>query len=72
MVTREVPTAFAVKAVSDEVNGWIAVALDPPYREFPNVVLFRRTGAAWQRVWEGLSIGIQPYTSPYLDLQRRR
>lgn len=49
-------------------DGIIAVFLEPPYREFPNVVLFYTTGNAYKRLYEGLTIGITDVTSKILDL----
>lgn len=59
-----------VQSITSPVNGLAAVAIEPPYREFPNVVLFRYDEGPkrWKRVFEGLSIGIQPEVSMVLDL----
>jgi hypothetical protein len=58
-----------VLAVAGPVEGWVAVAVSPPYREFPTVVLFRagRDGA-WTRVFEGLMPGVQSKPTGLLDL----
>jgi hypothetical protein len=60
---------LAVLAVTPPVDGIVAVALDPPYREFPNVLLFKigPDGKTWTRAFEGLSLGIQDEPSGYLD-----
>jgi hypothetical protein len=66
------PVDFEILAVTPSVGGWIAVSIDPPFREFPNVVLFRHQSGHWERVHEGLSIGVQPYLSPFLDTHTQR
>ncbi len=47
-----------------------AVAIDPPYREFPNVLLFNFNAKSgkYVRVFEGLCFGIQDGPSGKLDL----
>lgn len=47
-----------------------AVAIDPPYREFPNVLLFNfdTESGKYVRVFEGLCFGIQDSLSGKLDL----
>lgn len=59
-----------IKSITSPVHGMAAVAIDPPYREFPNVVLFRYDEGVkrWQRILEGLSLGVQPQVSRVLDL----
>lgn len=54
------------------VQGWVAVSVSPPYREFPTVVLFRfvRDGTL-QRVFEALMPGVQPTRSDLLDLHTK-
>lgn len=62
--------SFAIIHISQPVKNISIAAINPPYREFPNIVLFeysKKTGR-WNRVFEGLSIGIQPTPSFYLDL----
>jgi len=61
-------THLEITAISDPVNNLAAVALIPPYREFPNIVLFEYKDDQWQRVFEGLSVGIQDAQSGILDL----
>jgi len=59
-----------IRTISSPVHGVTAVAIEPPYREFPNVILFNYDEGAkrWKRVFEGLTIGIQPEVSRFLDL----
>lgn len=59
-----------VLSITSPVEGIVAVALTPPYREFPNVVLFAYDEGArhWKRVLEGLSLGIQAHKSSTLDI----
>jgi hypothetical protein len=59
-----------LRFITTPVNGLAAVAIEPPYREFPNIVLFRYDDGAkrWSRVFEGLSVGIQFDQSAILDL----
>lgn len=59
-----------VRSITSPVNGMTAVAIEPPYREFPNVVLFRFDDSAkrWRRVFEGLTIVIDPDVSHVLDV----
>lgn len=54
--------------VTRAVDGWAVAALRPPYRDFPNVVVFRFDGNHWRPLEEGLLLGVQPYRSPALDL----
>ncbi|MDO8477755.1 MAG: hypothetical protein Q7W02_16465 [Candidatus Rokubacteria bacterium] len=63
-------SSLRVLSITSPVNGISAVAINPPYREFPNVVLFRFDEGAkrWKRVFEALSLGIQPEVSKRLDL----
>jgi len=68
MVQGDIASKFDILAQTEVVDGWFAVAIDPPYREFPNVILFRWTATGWVRITEGLGAGVQPYPSPYLDL----
>lgn len=58
-----------VRLITTPVNGLVAVGIEPPYREFPNVVLFQFDEGIrrWSRVHEGLILGIQPEISPFLD-----
>jgi hypothetical protein len=72
MVSHDVASKFDVLAQTEVIQNWFAVAIDPPYREFPNVVLFHWNGGEWVRTMEGLGVGVQPYPSPYLDLHVAR
>jgi hypothetical protein len=47
-----------------------AVVITPPYREFPNVILFSydRGRHSWRRITEGLSLGLTADQSRFLDL----
>jgi len=59
-----------ILSITNPVNGLSAVAIEPPYREFPNVILFRYNKGAkrWERASEALCLGIQSEVSKVLDL----
>ncbi len=59
---------YELLQVSSSVNGLVAVAIQPPYREFPNVIFFEYVKGKWRRVFEGLTIGLQPQRGRFLDL----
>ncbi len=69
MAGKKIPEIRIVK-MTKSVNKICAVAIDPPYREYPNVLVYISEGEndPWTRVSEGLSLGIQPYDSGLLDL----
>jgi hypothetical protein len=48
-----------------------AVFIEPPYREFPNVILFKFNDGRYQRIIEGLTIGIIDSASDILDLHTK-
>ena len=54
-----------------EAKNVCAVFLQPPYREFPNVILFRLNNGKYQRIIESLSIGIVDAKSDVLDLHTK-
>lgn len=61
-----------IVAVAGPVRGWAAVAVSPPYREFPTVVLFRMgQEGSWHRVFEGLIPGVKAEPSALLDLHSK-
>lgn len=63
---------FAIRAIAGPVKGWAAVAISPPYREFPTIVLFHAAeDGSWRRVFEGLTPGVQPQRSALLDLHTK-
>jgi hypothetical protein len=47
---------------------WAAAVVRPPYREFPNVLLFRLVAGRWVPQKEGLLLGHQFFRSGVLDL----
>lgn len=62
-------TPLKILSVAGPVRGWLAVAVSPPYREFPTIVLFRsRPDGSWSRVFEALTPGVQARRTPLLDL----
>lgn len=61
--------SYKILTISDVIDNIVVASLTPPYREFPNVILFKRTQeGALLRVQEGLSLGIQDEQSPFLDM----
>lgn len=71
-MVKELPgmSKLRILSITNPVNGLSAVAIEPPYREFPNVILFRYNEVAkrWERVSEALCLGIQSEVSKVLDL----
>lgn len=63
-------SSMKILNVTNPVKGMVAVAIHPPYREFPNVILFRfdEVKGRWQRVFEGLTLGLTPKGSEILDI----
>lgn len=61
---------YAIIKICGPENNLCAVAIDPPYREFPNVLLFNfdPQSGKYVRVFEGLCLGIQDEPSGKLDL----
>lgn len=61
---------YQVIKVSEIVNNLCAVAIEPPYREFPNIIIFQYdpNTQAYMRIYESLSLGIQDKPSTKLDL----
>jgi len=61
---------FEIISISEAINNLCIVSIIPPYREFPNILLYsyNEKTREWKRVFEGLSIGIQPEPSSLLDL----
>jgi hypothetical protein len=62
---------YKILSVSAPVKNFVAVAIDPPYREFPNIVLFTYVENKWQRVFETLSVGVQVERSAFVDLHTK-
>ena len=75
LMTYESPENSPIRIISttSPVKGLSAAAIEPPYREFPNVLLFQFNDGAqrWIRVLEGLSLGLQTDVSRVFDLHRR-
>lgn len=59
---------YKILKITESINNLCAVAISPPYREFPNVILFKYENDEWKRVFEGLCLGIQAKPSGKLDL----
>lgn len=61
---------YEIIKVSDIVSDLCAVAIVPPYREFPNIVVFKINPdqGEFNRVYEGLCLGIQDKPSGKTDL----
>jgi hypothetical protein len=71
MIAPQVGVPLKVLAVAGPVRGWLAVAVLPPYREFPTVVLFRLQDGSWSRVFEALTPGVRARPSNLLDLHTK-
>lgn len=59
---------YEILAVSAPKNDLVAVAIEPPYREFPNIIIFKYINNSWQRTYETFSVGIEDVPSLHLDL----
>jgi hypothetical protein len=70
IATRFALSPLHILSITSPVRGISAVAIEPPYREFPNIVLFQYEEGArrWVRIREGLSLGLQTEVSDILDL----
>jgi hypothetical protein len=62
--------SYKILSVSEVTDNLIAVSLTPPYREFPNIILFKagQGGSSLKRIYEAFSLGIQDEKSKLLDL----
>ena len=54
-----------------EANNIVAVFINPPYREFPNVIFYKLINGKDKRIIEGLTIGITDTKSDFLDLHTK-
>jgi hypothetical protein len=68
MLVPSVNNVYEIISISKPVKNFSVVALTPPYREFPNIILFEYKNGVWQRVYECLSVGIQDEPSDIIDL----
>ncbi|MBN1804577.1 MAG: hypothetical protein JW837_04955 [Sedimentisphaerales bacterium] len=59
---------YEILNVSVIIKDMCVVSISPPYREFPNVLVFKNKNNHWHRVFEGLCVGIQSEPSSKLDL----
>ncbi len=62
--------SYKLLSVSETIDNLIAVSLVPPYREFPNIILFKVNpkDGSLKRIYEALCLGIQDEQSKLLDL----
>jgi hypothetical protein len=62
--------SYKILSISETIDNVIAVSLIPPYREFPNIILFRVNpkDGSLKRIYEALCLGIQDEPSRLLDL----
>jgi len=67
MVGDEYKDKYEIIKVIEKQN-LCAVFILPPYREFPTVILFKLDNGKYQRIIEGLTIGIIDARSNILDL----
>ena len=54
-----------------EANNIVAVFINPPYREFLNVIFYKLINGKGKRIIEGLTIGITDTKSDFLDLHTK-
>ncbi len=61
---------YSIVKICGPINNLCAVAVNPPYREFPNVFIFKYDieSGRYIRVFEGLCLGLQDEPSGILDL----
>ena|GEM_PF-3114978 len=61
---------YKIIDISKSINGLTIVSIRPPYREFPNQIIFKFNSKEkkWVRVYETLCIGIEDAPSEILDL----
>ncbi len=62
--------SYKIISISETVDNVLAAALVPPYREFPNIILFKvdPKNGSLKRIYEALCLGIQDAPSGLLDL----
>jgi hypothetical protein len=62
--------SYKIISMSETVDNVLVAALTPPYREFPNIILFKvdPKDGSLKRVYEALCLGIQDAPSGLLDL----
>ena len=62
--------SYKILSISEVIDNVIAVSLVPPYREFPNIILFKVNpkDGSLKRIYEALCLGIQDEPSGVLDL----
>ena len=62
--------SYKIISISETVDNVLAAALVPPYREFPNIILFKvdPKDGSLKRVYEALCLGVQDAPSTLLDL----
>jgi tetratricopeptide (TPR) repeat protein len=58
---------YRIFDIKGPIDNLIIVAIDPPYREFPNILLFKKYNDKWSIVFETLSIGLDFFPSGLLD-----
>jgi hypothetical protein len=61
---------YEIIKVSEPLNNIVAVFINPSYRDFPNVIFFKydQNSNDYNRVYEGLCLGIQDNPSGKVDL----
>jgi len=61
---------FEILSISSIINNICIVTINPPYREFPNILIYNydNNSKKWSRVFESFCIGIQPEPSSLTDL----
>jgi len=60
---------YEIIEITKPCKDFCVVSLIPPYREFPNIIIFKLDKEdKWKRIFECLSVGIQDNRSDFLDL----
>jgi hypothetical protein len=54
------------------IDNILVVEINPPYREFPSIVFFKKNQSDWELVFEGLSPGISDKHSELLDWHTKK
>lgn len=69
LASEEFKDKYKIVKISKPCNNICIVAIKPPYREFPNIIIFKYDSKTddYIRIYEGLCFGIQDKPSDKLD-----